>query len=171
MIRWPVVIWPGRGWCRAGQPGCAGKIRSVLTRSEFVDQPSSQCEPEPSALSCALSCPLRFPQMSEAVNKSNLKQSLEEIDIAVSDPDNEAQEAKPPKRYLILTMLSCFCPSHPINIVAFVFAMMALNRYNEGDADAGKKLGHIATLVSIAAIIAGLIVIAIFCIVHFTTHQ
>lgn len=62
--------------------------------------------------------------MSEAVNKSDLKQSLEEIDIAVSDPDNEAQEAKPPKRYLILTMLSCFCPSHPINIVAFVFAMM-----------------------------------------------
>ncbi|XP_078277979.1 LOW QUALITY PROTEIN: transmembrane protein 233-like [Rhinoraja longicauda] len=144
-----------------------GEIRSVLTRSEFADQPaSSQCEPEPSALSC----PLRFiTQMSEAVNKSHLKQSLEETDIAVSDPDNEAQEAKPPKRYLILTMLSCFCPSYPINIVAFVFAMMAMNSYNEGDADSGKKLGHIATLVSIAAIIAGLIVIAIFCIVHFST--
>ncbi|XP_051888429.1 transmembrane protein 233 [Pristis pectinata] len=104
--------------------------------------------------------------MSGADIKSDLKQSLEEV--PVSDTDHEAQEAKMPRKYIILTMLSCFCPSYPINIVAFVFAMMALHSYNEGDVEGGRKLGHIATLVSIAAIIAGLIVIAIYCIVHFS---
>ncbi|XP_062890291.1 transmembrane protein 233-like isoform X1 [Mobula hypostoma] len=107
--------------------------------------------------------------MSGAGIKSDLKQSLEEVPVC--DTDNEAQEAKMPRKYLILTMLSCFCPSYPVNIVAFAYAMMALHSYNGGDVDGGKKLGHMATLVSIAAIITGLIVIAIYCIVHFSMQQ
>ncbi|XP_067911697.1 transmembrane protein 233 [Heterodontus francisci] len=104
--------------------------------------------------------------MSQAVIKSDLKRSLE--DSPGTDTDHEAAREGTPGKYILLTIFSCFCPSYPINIVAFVFSMMALHRYNEGDIDGAKKLGHIAMLVAIAAIIVGVIIIAISCIVHFT---
>uniref|UniRef100_UPI00398EB206 transmembrane protein 233 isoform X2 n=2 Tax=Pristiophorus japonicus TaxID=55135 RepID=UPI00398EB206 len=107
--------------------------------------------------------------MSQAVVKSDLKRSLEEN--PATQLDNEAQKAAMPRKYIILTILSCFCPSYPINIVAFVFSMMALRSYNDGDIDGAQKLGHIAMLVAIGAIIAGLIIIAIIFIVHFSKQQ
>ncbi|XP_067861725.1 transmembrane protein 233 [Heptranchias perlo] len=107
--------------------------------------------------------------MSQAVVKSDLQRSLEGSPEA--DTDNEAPQEGMPRKHIFLTILSCFCPSYPINIVAFVFSMMALHSYNAGDIDGAKKLGHIAVLVAIGAIIAGLLVIAIFCIVHFSTQN
>ncbi|KAJ6659098.1 hypothetical protein lerEdw1_019401 [Lerista edwardsae] len=74
-----------------------------------------------------------------------------------------------PKNYLWLSIFSCFCPAHPINIVAFVFSVMALNSYTEGDYEGSKRLGQNALRVAIAAIIIGIVVIGIYCIVHFTT--
>ncbi|XP_072443304.1 transmembrane protein 233-like isoform X2 [Chiloscyllium punctatum] len=106
--------------------------------------------------------------MSQAAIKADLKESLEESPAA--DPENEAQQEMSPK-YIFLTIFSCFCPSYPINIVAFVFSMMALRSYNEGDIDGAKKLAHMATLVAIAAIIIGLLIIAVSCIVHFSLHH
>ncbi|XP_069792269.1 trafficking regulator of GLUT4 1-like [Narcine bancroftii] len=103
--------------------------------------------------------------MSAAGAQSEPTPALEQL------PESEGQAGKAPRGYLVLTLLSCFCPSYPVNIVAFVYAMMALRSYNEGDTDGGRKLGHIATLVAIAAIIAGLVVIAISCIVHFSTRE
>ncbi|GCC21490.1 hypothetical protein chiPu_0019962, partial [Chiloscyllium punctatum] len=47
----------------------------------------------------------------------------------------------------------------------------ALRSYNEGDIDGAKKLAHMATLVAIAAIIIGLLIIAVSCIVHFSLHH
>ncbi|XP_072354030.1 transmembrane protein 233-like [Scyliorhinus torazame] len=107
--------------------------------------------------------------MSGAGRKTVLKESLE--GGPESDPENEAQREEMPRKYIFLTIFSCFCPSYPINIVAFVFSMMALHSYNEGNIDGGKKLAHIATLVAIAAIIVGLLIIAISCIVHFTVQH
>ncbi|XP_078410071.1 transmembrane protein 233-like isoform X2 [Cetorhinus maximus] len=106
--------------------------------------------------------------MSQTVSKADLKESLEEG--PETGPDNEAQQEEMPRKYIFLTIFSCFCPSYPINIVAFVFSMMALRSYNEGDIDGGKKLAHIAMLVAIAAIIIGLLIIAISCVVHFTVQ-
>uniref|UniRef100_A0A3B3WSD4 Uncharacterized protein n=1 Tax=Poecilia mexicana TaxID=48701 RepID=A0A3B3WSD4_9TELE len=80
------------------------------------------------------------------------------------------QELPPPLRsYLCLTMLACFCPAYPVNIVALVFSVMSRNSYYQGDYDGSRRLGRSALYVSIASIIIGLLVIAVTCIVHFTT--
>ncbi|XP_042193576.1 transmembrane protein 233 [Callorhinchus milii] len=107
--------------------------------------------------------------MSHSVNHWELKRSLEES--PETHIDNESQRERLSPNSIILSVLSCFCPSYPINIVAFVFSMMSLQSYNRGDIDESKKLGRVAKLVAIAAIILGLLVIGIFCIVHFTTNQ
>ncbi|XP_048412401.1 transmembrane protein 233 isoform X2 [Stegostoma tigrinum] len=107
--------------------------------------------------------------MSQPAIKPDLKESLEEYPGA--ETNNEAQQEEMSRKYIFLTIFSCFCPSYPINIVAFVFSMMALHSYNEGDIDGAKKLAHLATLVAIAAIIVGLLIIAVSCIVHFSMHH
>ncbi|XP_038135939.1 transmembrane protein 233 [Cyprinodon tularosa] len=82
----------------------------------------------------------------------------------------EEQEPPPPLRsYLFVTMLACFCPACPVNIVALVFSVMSRNSYYRGDYDGSRRLGRNALYVSIASVIIGLLVIAITCIVHFTT--
>ncbi|XP_016852080.1 transmembrane protein 233 [Anolis carolinensis] len=86
------------------------------------------------------------------------------------EDDEAAAAARAPKSYLWLSIFSCFCPAYPINIVAFVFSVMALNSYTQGDIEGSKRLGHIALLVAIASILIGLVMIGIICIVHFTTY-
>ncbi|KAM4583524.1 transmembrane protein 233 [Fundulus diaphanus] len=82
------------------------------------------------------------------------------------------EEQEPPPRlqsYLCLTMLVCFCPAYPVNIVALVFSVMSRNSYYRGDYDGSRRLGRNALYVSIASVIIGLLIIAITCIVQFTT--
>lgn len=65
---------------------------------------------------------------------SDLKRGMDnsssgaELPLGGGDDDDEAAgteaERLPPKNYLWLTILSCFCPAYPINIVAFVFSIM-----------------------------------------------
>ncbi|KAM9362219.1 transmembrane protein 233-like [Symphorus nematophorus] len=82
----------------------------------------------------------------------------------------EEQEPPPPLRsYLCLTIFTCFCPAYPINIVALVFSIMSRNSYYYGDYDGSRRLGRNALYVAVASIIIGLLIIAITCIVHFTT--
>ncbi|KAK2914797.1 transmembrane protein 233-like [Channa argus] len=82
----------------------------------------------------------------------------------------EEQESPPPLRsYLYLTIFTCFCPAYPVNIVALVFSVMSRNSYYHGDYDGSKRLGRNAFYVAVASIIIGLLIIAITCIVHFTT--
>ncbi|XP_048412400.1 transmembrane protein 233 isoform X1 [Stegostoma tigrinum] len=61
--------------------------------------------------------------MSQPAIKPDLKESLEEYPGA--ETNNEAQQEEMSRKYIFLTIFSCFCPSYPINIVAFVFSMMA----------------------------------------------
>ncbi|KAK1343696.1 hypothetical protein QTO34_014249 [Cnephaeus nilssonii] len=50
--------------------------------------------------------------------------------------DDKIEEDMPmPKNYLWLIITSCFCPVYPINIVAFVFSIMSLNSYNNGEVE------------------------------------
>uniref|UniRef100_A0A3P9LZG9 Transmembrane protein 233 n=1 Tax=Oryzias latipes TaxID=8090 RepID=A0A3P9LZG9_ORYLA len=84
--------------------------------------------------------------------------------------DHGFVEAPPPLRsYLCLTVLACFCPVHPINIVALVYCIMSRKSYYQGDYEGSRRLGRNALYVSVASIIIGLLVIAITCTVHFTT--
>uniref|UniRef100_A0A8C8SXP7 Transmembrane protein 233 n=1 Tax=Pelusios castaneus TaxID=367368 RepID=A0A8C8SXP7_9SAUR len=74
-----------------------------------------------------------------------------------------------PRTYLALSIFSCFCPAYPVNIVAFVFSVMALNSYSQGDIEGSRRLGRNALWVAVASIIIGLLIIGIYCVVHFTT--
>ncbi|XP_065548598.1 transmembrane protein 233 [Lathamus discolor] len=108
--------------------------------------------------------------MSALPPGADIKRALEnspETNIEDELPDEPPQPR--PKSYLVLSILSCFCPAYPINIVGFVFAVMALNSYNQGDIEGSKRLGRNALWVAVASIIIG-IVIGVYCIVHFTTY-
>ncbi|XP_029427672.1 transmembrane protein 233 isoform X2 [Rhinatrema bivittatum] len=107
--------------------------------------------------------------MSQNICNSEIKRALESSPETNID-DDEAPEPPMPSNYLLLTICACFCPAYPINIVAFVFSIMALNSYNQGDIEGSRRLGQNALWVAVAAIIIGLLVIAIYCTVHFTTH-
>ncbi|KAL7986744.1 hypothetical protein Chor_013027 [Crotalus horridus] len=103
---------------------------------------------------------------------SDLKRGLEKSGSGAEDipgPEEEEEPRPAPKNYLWLSILSCFCPAYPVNIAAFVFSIMALNSYNQGDIEGSKRLGHTALLVAIASILIGVLMIAILCIVHYTT--
>ncbi|XP_005147879.1 transmembrane protein 233 isoform X2 [Melopsittacus undulatus] len=108
--------------------------------------------------------------MSALPPGADIKRALEnspETNIEDELPDEPPQRR--PKSYLLLSILSCFCPAYPINIVAFVFAVMALNSYNQGDIEGSKRLGRNALWIAAISIIIGL-VIGVYCIVHFTTY-
>ncbi|KAM6297916.1 transmembrane protein 233 [Aegotheles albertisi] len=108
--------------------------------------------------------------MSALPAGADIKRALEnspETNIEDELPDEPPPPR--PKNYLILSILSCFCPAYPINIVGFVFAVMALNSYNQGDIEGSKRLGRNALWVAVASIIIGLVMIGIYFVVHFTT--
>lgn len=69
------------------------------------------------------------------------------------------QEAPKPKDYLILVILSCFCPIWPVSIVALVYSIMSRNSLQSGDIDGAKRLGRLARLLSIVAMVLGVLVI------------
>ncbi|XP_021268426.1 transmembrane protein 233 isoform X3 [Numida meleagris] len=109
--------------------------------------------------------------MSSLPAGTDVKRALDnspETNIEDELPDGPPQPR--PKNYLLLSILACFCPAYPINIVAFVFAVMALNSYNQGDIEGSRRLGRNALWVAVASIIIGLVIIGIYCVVHFTTH-
>ncbi|TRY65584.1 hypothetical protein DNTS_015194 [Danionella cerebrum] len=81
----------------------------------------------------------------------------------------EAQGAPPIKNYIFLTIFTCFCPAWPINIVALVFSLMSQSSYDAEDYEGAQRLGRKALHMGISSLIIGLLIITIFCIVHFTT--
>ncbi|XP_058014300.1 transmembrane protein 233 [Ahaetulla prasina] len=111
---------------------------------------------------------------------SDLKRGLEKSgsgaelqlngDQEIPGPEEEEDQRPAPKNYLWLSILSCFCPAYPVNIAAFVFSVMALNSYTQGDIEGSRRLGHTALVVAIASILIGILMIAVLCIVHYTTH-
>lgn len=63
--------------------------------------------------------------MSSLPAGTDIKRALDnspETNIEDELPDGPPQPR--PKNYLLLSILACFCPAYPINIVAFVFAVM-----------------------------------------------
>ncbi|KAL6116187.1 trafficking regulator of GLUT4 1 [Pungitius pungitius] len=78
------------------------------------------------------------------------------------------QETPKPKDYLILVILSCFCPVWPVSIVALVYSIMSRNSLQVGDIDGAKRLGRLARLLSIFSIILGVVIIVVFVSVSVT---
>ncbi|XDV48756.1 hypothetical protein PO909_018128 [Leuciscus waleckii] len=81
----------------------------------------------------------------------------------------EAQGAPPLKNYIFLTIFTCFCPAWPINIVALVFSLMSQSSYDAEDYEGAQRLGRKALHMGMASLVIGLLIITVFCIVHFTT--
>ncbi|XP_060902425.1 trafficking regulator of GLUT4 1 [Labrus mixtus] len=71
------------------------------------------------------------------------------------------QETPKPKDYLILVILSCFCPVWPVSIVALVYSIMSRNSLQVGDIDGARRLGRLARLLSIVAIVLGIVTIVV----------
>ncbi|KAM6945974.1 trafficking regulator of GLUT4 1 [Aplochiton taeniatus] len=77
-------------------------------------------------------------------------------------------ETPKPKDYLILVILSCFCPVWPVSIVALVYSIMSRNSLQAGDMDGAKRLGRLARLLSIVSIILGLVIIIVYTVIAVT---
>ncbi|KAJ8257167.1 hypothetical protein COCON_G00193190 [Conger conger] len=82
-----------------------------------------------------------------------------------SSTGNAAKDLPKPRDYLILAILSCFCPVWPVNIVALVYSIMSRNSLQQGDVDGAKRLGRLARLLSIVSIVLGLLIIIIYSVV------
>ncbi|KAL8199000.1 UNVERIFIED_CONTAM: hypothetical protein K2H54_031505 [Gekko kuhli] len=96
------------------------------------------------------------------------------------------QEPERPDDYLLLAILSCFCPVWPVNILALVFSILApelvqsaslakerqqpgdlvdqrsRNSGQQGDMDGAHRLGRVARYLSILSMFLGVIII-LFC--------
>ncbi|KAK5881183.1 hypothetical protein CesoFtcFv8_022014 [Champsocephalus esox] len=69
------------------------------------------------------------------------------------------------KDYLFLSVLACFCPVWPINIVGFVYSIMSKNSLEQGNLDGAVRLGRVAKMLSIVSLVGGTLII-IACIVN-----
>ncbi|XP_070584666.1 proline-rich transmembrane protein 2-like [Erythrolamprus reginae] len=76
-----------------------------------------------------------------------------------------------PRDYIFLAALSCFCPIWPINIVAFVYSVMSRNSFQQGDIDGARRLGRVAKLLSVVALVGGLLIIVASCAINFGVFQ
>ncbi|XP_077595872.1 trafficking regulator of GLUT4 1-like [Stigmatopora nigra] len=69
------------------------------------------------------------------------------------------------KDYLILSVLACFCPVWPINIVGFVYSIMSKNSLEQGNLDGAVRLGRVAKMLSLVSLVGGTLII-IACVVN-----
>ncbi|XP_077407111.1 uncharacterized protein prrt2 [Vanacampus margaritifer] len=69
------------------------------------------------------------------------------------------------KDYLLLSVLACFCPVWPINIVGFVYSIMSKNSLEQGNLDGAVRLGRVAKMLSVVSLVGGTLII-IACIVN-----
>ncbi|XP_036417642.1 trafficking regulator of GLUT4 1 [Colossoma macropomum] len=85
-----------------------------------------------------------------------------------SSTGNTVQEQSKPQDYLLLVIFSCFCPVWPVSIVALVYSIMSRNSFQQGDIDGARRLGRLARLLSIVAIILGLLMVIVYTVVSVT---
>lgn len=69
------------------------------------------------------------------------------------------QDGSKPRDYLLLAILSCFCPLWPINIVALTFSVMSRNSLQQGNVDGARRLGRNAMILSVVSILGGIAII------------
>uniref|UniRef100_A0A2K6N084 Proline rich transmembrane protein 2 n=1 Tax=Rhinopithecus bieti TaxID=61621 RepID=A0A2K6N084_RHIBE len=54
----------------------------------------------------------------------------------------------------------------PVNIVAFAYAVMSRNSLQQGDVDGAQRLGRVAKLLSIVALVGGVLIIIASCVIN-----
>ncbi|KAK7919646.1 hypothetical protein WMY93_010930 [Mugilogobius chulae] len=73
------------------------------------------------------------------------------------------------KDYLLLSVLACFCPVWPINIVGFVYSIMSKNSLEQGNLDGAVRLGRVAKMLAMVSLVGGTVII-IACIVNLASE-
>uniref|UniRef100_A0A3P8WJJ5 Proline-rich transmembrane protein 2 n=1 Tax=Cynoglossus semilaevis TaxID=244447 RepID=A0A3P8WJJ5_CYNSE len=73
------------------------------------------------------------------------------------------------KDYLLLSVLACFCPVWPINIVGFVYSIMVRGFSSQGNLDGAVRLGRVAKMLSMVSLVGGSLII-IACIVNLASE-
>ncbi|XP_053411026.1 proline-rich transmembrane protein 2 isoform X2 [Nycticebus coucang] len=81
------------------------------------------------------------------------------------------ESTQKPRDYIILAILSCFCPMWPVNIVAFAYAVMSRNSLQQGDVDGAQRLGRVAKLLSIVALVGGVLIIIASCVINLGVYK
>ncbi|XP_053326574.1 proline-rich transmembrane protein 2 [Spea bombifrons] len=102
-------------------------------------------------------------QLAQAASKSPRPSLCRQESTATTS--GAAQEK--PKDYLLIAILSCFCPMWPVNIVGFVYSVMSRNSLQQGDVDGALRLGRVAKLLSIVALVGGVLIIIASCVINF----
>uniref|UniRef100_H0Y1P0 Proline rich transmembrane protein 2 n=1 Tax=Otolemur garnettii TaxID=30611 RepID=H0Y1P0_OTOGA len=81
------------------------------------------------------------------------------------------ESTQKPRDYIILAILSCFCPMWPVNIVGFAYAVMSRNSLQQGDVDGAQRLGRVAKLLSIVALVGGVLIIIASCVINLGVYK
>ncbi|XP_048848349.1 trafficking regulator of GLUT4 1 isoform X2 [Brienomyrus brachyistius] len=71
-----------------------------------------------------------------------------------------------PQDYLLLAIVSCFCPMWPLNIVALVFSVMSRISLQQGNVDGARRLARVGKLLSLVSLVGGLIIIITFVVIN-----
>ncbi|XP_061447583.1 proline-rich transmembrane protein 2 [Rhineura floridana] len=108
-------------------------------------------------------------QVHLAGSAGSPRASLSRQASTIASAAGEAGEK--PKDYIFIAALSCFCPIWPINIVAFVYSVMSRNSFQQGDIDGARRLGRVAKLLSIVALVGGVLIIVASCAINFGVFQ
>ncbi|XP_015275011.1 PREDICTED: proline-rich transmembrane protein 2 [Gekko japonicus] len=116
---------------------------------------------------------------ARAVVRSSLSGSQVQLAGAVGSPraslsrqpsttgSTAGEAGEKPRDYIFIAALSCFCPIWPINIVAFVNSVMSRNSFQQGDIDGARRLGRVAKLLSVVALVGGVLIIVTSCAINF----
>lgn len=77
--------------------------------------------------------------MSQYAPSSDFKRALDSSPETNTEDEKTEEDAPMPRNYLWLSIVSCFCPAYPINIVALVFSIMVskLDPEQPGEGDLG----------------------------------
>ncbi|KAM4598245.1 uncharacterized protein ACJ7VT_021765 [Polymixia lowei] len=98
----------------------------------------------------------RLGSRSGSLAASSPRPSLTRRPSAITEA---AVDGSKPRDYLILAILSCFCPLWPINIVALTFSVMSRNSLQQGNIDGARRLGRNAMVLSVVSLVGGLAII------------
>uniref|UniRef100_A0A665XEP4 Proline-rich transmembrane protein 2 n=1 Tax=Echeneis naucrates TaxID=173247 RepID=A0A665XEP4_ECHNA len=96
----------------------------------------------------------------QSAPESSPRSSLTRRPSTITEP---AVDGSKPRDYLVLAILSCFCPLWPLNIVALTFSVMSRNSLQQGNIDGARRLGRNAMVLSVVSILGGIAIISDSC--------
>ncbi|XP_011722431.1 trafficking regulator of GLUT4 1 [Macaca nemestrina] len=82
-----------------------------------------------------------------------------------------AQDQEAPRDYLILAIVSCFCPVWPLNLIPLIISIMSRSSMQQGNVDGARRLGRLARLLSVTLIVMGIVIITVAVTVNFTVQK